>query len=174
MTKLRAHARFGGKASENAIGGRVTGGREASPSSANGGAAFVGGYGCSARQTFCSLHIGTMGLFWAPGLSSPAVDTSKIKTSCCAAMSLVSLFFGAYPLPRLRVRPPPSLLPICFLEETFQRQERSTPRLPRRLGTKAVDGKSYEHEMFCNGSKRARKIKSPDGRRAGIKRWEGI
>ena len=56
--------------------------------------------GCSSCEFF---WIKTAALFSALG-----VDTSKIKTSSCAAMSLVSLFFGAYPVLQFS---PPSLPP---------------------------------------------------------------
>ena len=103
---------------------------------------------------------------------SPAVDTSKIKTSCCAAMSLVSLFFGAYPLPRLRVRVRPLPPPYLFPRRNFSTKRKEHSSSSEEIGNEGSGWKVIRARDVLQ-RKRARQI-SPDGRRAGIERWEGI
>ena len=157
MTKLRAHARFGGKASENAIGGRVTGGRE-------GGLSILSERRCRVRWGIRLLRSPNFlfsphrndGPFLGPGtlFSGSGYFKDKDKLLCRHVARISFLWSISAPS---TPRPPPSLPPpYLFPRRNFSTTRRSTPRLPRRLGTKAVDGKSYEHEMFCNGSVRAR------------------
>ena len=66
---------------------------------------------------------------------------------------------------------PPSL-PICFLGETFQRQERSTPltpRLPKRLGRQREESQVILARNFCNARDVCRAyVASDEPRQTGV------